>query len=1175
MHRMRAEPAAAPGAAAAPAAHAGVPFGRGLKLLVLAAGSAAVLVAAGLIAYALALARVPQHRAALEELIHSQTGLEVRFSELGLRWGWYGPEAVFRGVELAEPGAAGVLLRAPTLLVDFDTWRMLRSGALAAARITLENPAIDLADGPHFGRAAQPGRVRAASAYPGATPREMALTAGARILSNWRGTRVDIEGGTLRLPAAGGAGPPLELAIRRIALRRIGARVTADATMLLPQSLGAAAHVRLDLVTNPNVARIPGATLGLDAERLDLAGWRTALEPLAPAGALPLAGSGNLTLQVRFDQGRVLSADGTLAAEGLAWQAAAAPEAGLKLDRLRGAWQLTRTASGWHLTADRLELRTPGSDVALGGLAASVEGEGGHLRAALTAQDARLTLLRPPAIAVAGAQVGAHLALEEDARGWRLSTRDLRVDAGALALRFAGAVSGAQGAHAQIEARAHLTGADVALLQRLLGTAPFAALGAAPGELAGGRIDNADFEVRGPLDEPLPWRSAGARFSGSLELHAASLVDPQLWPDIRSLDAQVAWRGADVRARVTGAEAGTFRLESGAIDWNARTVHFNGRVTGQAQEALGWLRGHPQLRQYAPRLENLDMRGNTLIDFDIRMPALTARAADSHAVHSRFAAVLDGVRLRPVEGLPPIGALRGTLAVSDGRLQHSTLTGSWLGGPVALTVSERRTGAAAALAVSGHGLLNISQALLAAGAAAIDLPAMSGTAEWSADFRQLPAAAGESLRWRARLDSSLVGVASRLPEPLAKAAATSLPLHVELSGTDAAGELRLALGERLHAVAVLTRQGELWQVARGALSLGAGQPQLPSAPVMRLEGRVSRLDLPACVALWRGLAHNPGWPALHAQLTAAELIALGNVYEEVSLTADSEGGADTLRLDSQDLSAEARWPVAAGPAQLTIEDLRWQGRSLGRLMAMLTARGGGAFDAADIQLSGASDQGHGALHCEAPTCDLKFALESDDAATTLASFGLRSDVSAAHARLEGELGWRPWGSQPPLATATGRLHIQLKDGTTRTGAAAETAPGAAPFALLVVPALIAGTGSPELRFASLSADFTLRDGQAVTSDLHFDGDAEILMRGRVGLLAHDYDGQLWILRGEERLPAALRGLQPTPKIAALWLSLRALIGGQAADRTHSVLHLRGSWDEPVVTAGEQETEQKP
>jgi uncharacterized protein YhdP len=1169
MHGTRAEPGVAPGAAGAAGASAAARFTPGLRVLILAAASAAVLLAAALFAYALALARVPQHRAALEELIHSQTGLEVRFSELGLRWGWYGPEAVFRGVELVEPGAAGVLLRAPTLLVDFDTWRMLRTGALAAARITLENPAIDLAEGRQFARAVRSGASAGGAGSAAAGPQAAALTAGARILSNWRGTRIDIEGGTLRLPATGGAAPPLELAIRRASLRRTGARVTAEAAVLLPQSLGAAAHARLDLFTDPNLTGIPSATLELDAERLELAGWRSALEPLVPAGALPLAGNGRLALHVRFEHGRVLTAGGTLAAEGLAWPGIASHQAGLRLDQLRGAWQLTHTVRGWHLSADPLELAvgTPAGDIALAGLAASIEGGDGPLRAALSAQDARLRFSRPPALAIAGVQVGAHLVLEQGVQGWRLSTRDLHLAAGTLALHLAGTVSGREGAaHPQIDAQAHLAGADVALLNRVLGTAPLAALGAAPGELAAGRIDNADIELRGPLDEPLPWRRAGARFSGSLELHAASLVDLELWPEIRGLDAQVTWQGEAVRARLTGAQAGTFRLESGAIEWNRRTVHFSGRVAGAAQEALAWLRGHPELGQYAPRLENLDMRGNTLVDFDIRMPARAVRAPDPRAVHSRLAAVLDGVQLRPVEGLPPISTLRGTLAVSDGRLQHSTLTGSWLGGPIALTVSERRRAAAGALAVSGHGLLNVGEALRAAAGDTADLVGVTGTAEWNADFRQLPGTAGGGApRWRARLDSTLLGVASRLPEPLSKTAAAAVPLHVELTGSDAAGELQLALGERLHAVAALARQGEFWQVTRGALSLGAAAPQLPSAPVMQLSGRVSRVDLPACIALWRGLAHNPGWPALHAQLTVAELTVSSNAYDEVTLTADSSGGADTLRLDSQDLSGDVRWPAGGAPAKLTIEDLRWQGRSLGRLTAALTVGSGSTFEADDIHLSGAKHTGEGTLRCEAAACQAKFSLESEDAAATLASFGLRSDVSAAHARLEGELDWQPPGPLPPLATATGRLHIQLEDGTTQPGGAesADT-----PFALLVVPALIAATGSPELRFASLTGDFTLREGQAVTSDLRFDGDAEILMRGRVGLLAHDYDGQLWILRGEGRPPAALRGFGPAPKIAALWLSLRSLIEGQAASLPRGVLRLRGSWDEPVVTAGE-------
>src|SRR4029077_7314589 len=124
------------------------------------------------------------------------------------------------------------------------------------------------------------------------------------------------------------------------------------------------------------------------------------------------------------------------------------------------------------------------------------------------------------------------------------------------------------------------------------------------------------------------------------------------------------------------------------------------------------------------------------------------------------------------------------------------------------------------------------------------------------------------------------------------------------------------------------------------------------------------------------------------------------------------------------------------------------------------------------------------------------------------------------------------------------------------------------FGLLAVPALVAGLDAREqhdLHFARLEAHFVVQDGQANTSNLHFDGDAEILMRGRTGLASRDYDQQVWVLRGEERLPAAVRRFGATPRVAAAWLSLRGLFAGSGAqDRSQAVLRLQGSWDDPMV-----------
>ncbi len=1266
MRVTRAEPAAGPVALAAGGGAAPRAVRTGLRLAAWGLGGGAVLGAVVLVACELAAARVPQHRAALEELIRQQTGLNVNFSELTVRWGWYGPEAVFHSVVLGEPGARGALLRAPQLIVGLDAWRTVRSGRLEAGRITLVNPDIDLGAG--VGVAGAPG---------GGAAGDPVLSAGARLLSRWRDGRIDIEGGTLRWPRAGAALPLLS--VRHAQLRRLASSWSADALVLLPASLGASAHLALVVTGDPARPAGSSGSLSVEGRLLEFAGWRELIEYPPLRRYLPQAGRGNLELHTEFAHGRLLSADGKVLAQALEWSPPAAAAA-LTLERLSGAWRLARLGAHWHLEVHALELgepasapatlsvdaaadaswargtvdsaplpvvaaiarwyapqlplagvalggavrelafdwnahrpggvrlrtsaqledltvATPARDMVLTGLTGHVSGADQRLVADLQAHAAQLTLARQPPVALDGLAIAARLAIAADGGGWQVSTDDLEVRRAELSVAASGAI-GADGAGGRPQLNAHLAlkDADVALLARLLGPRALAAFGAAAARLTAGRIASADLEWHGPLDPARPpWSRGGTEFRGAVGLRDATLAGSDPWPDTQHLDARLEWHGPHLHAAIDGGQVGTFQLAAASAEWDARgqrAMHLAGRVTGSAQQALAWLREHPQLSAYAPGLQDVDLRGDTLLDVDVLVPAAAhATAAGQPRVRTRVTALLDGVQLRAVAGLPPIEVLRGTLAFAVGHLLPSTLTGQWLGGPVTLGVAERREPDVTALAISGRGLVDVRQAVLAAGAS--DDAPLAGNAEWSALLTFLPGADAGSSRWRVRADSNLIGVASRLPEPFAKAQGAVLPLHVEVQAGADAGQLRLSLGERLHASAALTRSGELWRIERGTVRLASTAPRLPAEPVLWLEGRLSRLDLPAYLALWRQIGRDAALPALRARLTTSLLVAGERSYPEVSVAVEASRAGGQLRLQSADFSGTARWPAvvsAAHPAllhlarlkaqpgdaalgagmlaalapvaQLSIDDLQWQGRSLGRLGAVLAAQAD-VLEVSELHLAGENEDTRGTLQCRDGLCRLQFSLDSRNAAATLSAFGFRPDLDASRARLQGELQW-PQQAPASLATLDGRLHMQLEQGVTRP-AGVDSA--GVPFALLAVPALTAGM-SPGLNFSSLTADFMLHDGQATTSDLHFDGDAEILVRGRTGLLAQDYDEQAWILRGEERLPAAVRRLGPTPKIAAAWLSLRELFGGSAADRSRAALRLRGTWDDPIVTPAE-------
>jgi uncharacterized protein YhdP len=1225
--------------------------------------------------YELAVARLPEHRAALEALVRDETRLDLRFSRLRLRWGWYGPECVFRDVELGEPAAGAFLVRAPELVVGLDLWRMLRTGQPEAGRITLVAPDIVLhadADAANSSLPADPASA------PG--PDAPLWTAGAQALSRWRGGRIDIEGGTLHWPTAA-APAPLSLGLRHVTLRRLGAQWSADADLQLPESLGANAHLTLLMQGDPAQAAGTSGTFRLQAQRLESALWRSAFADSAVADLLPQAGIADIDMQVQFAAGRLVASQGKLNAAALEWAPRATGAAALVVPRLRAAWQLATPAGAWHLSVsgleleqsarpaslvldapadihsatgtvqqaplallmgiarwrdaglplrelalggtvtaltfdwsarraagerlraaaqlDALSLATVGGSGILGGLTARVAVGDASFNADLRAEDAQLTLLRAEPVRLAGLKVEAHVTGGATAAGWQLRSDAVRIRQGDASLVASATLSAhPQDAHPGIDARATLQQADVALLTQLLGPAAASLFGASGPRLTAGRVADAQFTLRGALDAALPWSDRSV-FRGTLELRDAAVAASDSWPEVHGLDAHLEWRGPRIHAALGSASAGTWRLSAASLDWDALGaggVHLKGRFNGAAEEALAWLRERPQLYAAAPAFGNLELAGAALLDVDVTIPGGAAPLAHPHA---RLTAFLDGVRLTPLAGLPPIQDLSGTLAFRDGRVRRSTLTGQWLGGPVALNIAEHRQHGAPGLLILSRGLMNAREALLAAGGS-VEAAPLQGSAEWSASL-DIPAATDpRQARWRIRADSNLVGVSSRLPEPFAKTQAAPLALRIDAQGSTDNGQLRVSLGERLRGVAAVTRSGNTWRIERGALRLAASVPPMPQRPVLLVEGAVGRLDLPAYLALWRQVGADAALPAVQGRFTSEQLLIGSHSYANVTLTADAAHGSGQVQIQSAELSGLARWPAPGAAAavhfatlnvaQLTdvalgaavvdalgadvvvsADELQWQGRPLGRLAARVSVTGG-RLEMRELELIGPSERTLASARCQDGDCGVKFSLDSTDVAATLSRFGLRPDISARHAQLSADVHW-PQGSEATLALLNGRLHMQLVDGETRAAGATASA---GEFALLGVPALVRGLGTatraglqPQLRFASLSADFSLHDGQAETSDLHCDGDAEILMRGRVGLSARNYDAEAWILSGEDRLPAAVRGLGPTPRVAALWMSLRELFTGSAAQRAGAAaLRLQGTWDDPVVVSAD-------
>jgi uncharacterized protein YhdP len=960
--------------------------------------------------------------------------------------------------------------------------------------------------------------------------------------------------------------------------------------------------------------------------------------------------------------------------------------AGIQLDgtarNLTFDWSAGRPEGQRLQTAARLDdvaLIPRSKDFVLSGLGASISGNESQLAIDVQSRTARLELTQSQQKPLADVHVASKLRVTSGRDGWQIATDEFLLEHQRASLSVSGSLQD-DPTEPRIFARGTLEGADIPLVVRLLGESTAQAFGAAASRLTAGRIQNAEFALQGPISK-LPFEGRGDGFTGSLTLRDAIISGGDLWPDAEGIDARVEWHGAQIQATIEAGRAGPFKLASAKAQWGAdgrSATRLIGHVNGRLEDAIAWVRDHPRLQEYAPDVGDIVASGDASFDFNVSVPP----EGDTNA-RARVSTFLNGAAVRAVSGLPPLQSVTGSFTFDAGHLQHSTLTGSWLGGPITLRVGERREKSTRVLAVQAQGTLDTQQlANLANATGTVD-----GITDWTGELAYLQTDEAQAPRWRMRVDSNLLGVVSSLPEPFTKRSNAAVPVHLEVTGANEAALVRTSLGDRMRALFALKRRqdvgwagpsgagpsgagpsgaGPSWAVDRGTVRLGMATPVLPAEPVVLVRGRVSQLDLPAYAMAWQRLRKD-SLPTIRAQIVADEMLVVGRQYDEVSLRAERTDSGSDLLIDSPAVAGMARWPTPpvsrgrlggadqprpaelhltrldladdalpgegvgliaalAPTASLAIDQLNWRGRALGRLTASVETQDN-VLVVNDVRLVSTSHDGHGVLRCQTalPLCRLSFMVDSTDAAATLADFGFTPDLAASSASLNGDVEWRATGDQPWLASLRGTLSMRLADGELRTpldrsavrssidaGAASaltarsaghpETDPSAGgaaavesraaesvesaastatarPFALLAVPALVGGLDVPgaagasltkeqrRLHFEHLEADYDLRDGQASTSNLHFDGDAEILMRGRIGLVSHDYDQQVWVLRGEERLPAAVRRFGATPRVAAAWLSLRELFGGSGTDdRSRAVLRLQGSWDDPMVVA---------
>ncbi len=840
----------------------------------------------------------------------------------------------------------------------------------------------------------------------------------------------------------------------------------------------------------------------------------------------------------------------------------------------------------------------------IGHLAGSLKlrADGGEL--ALDAPGLRLTLpgLFRDALAFGAARGEAR---------WRRGEAGLAVELGALELanadleaRIHGRVELPAGGEPRVDLGAEVPRLAVGAAPKYLPVGLIGADGVAwlDRALKAGHGEGGVVKLAGPLSA-FPFDRGEGEFDVRVRVRDGVLDFAPGWPALTGLAAELHFRN-----RSLAISAGPGRLLDVALeapvevrlpDLEEPEVLVQGAVRADGTAVNRLLRETPLAGVLEGFAHVLEFGGSHRVALDLAIPT------DGRRVRVRGSVGFDDARLDIRGWGTPLEHLRGELAFDgEGRLKAEGIALEFGGSSATL---EAGADARGTTQLELHGRFT-PQALLGSARAAELFgakPPLSGRAEGTLSLA-LPAASRDGPLYRIGFDSGLEGVAAELPPPLGKAARERRMLRLALEAYPH-GRARLSASYGMDARALLELSGfpEAPKLERGDLRLGKGEAQLPATPGLRLRAHVPRFALGADAA--GGTL--PAWLA-RAELEIDELAVADQRFAPVGAVLEPAEGGTRVTLDGPALRGTLRLPAAqlartgsdrtvrlelhrlhlkrddgeaeggAGaaldpralpPLRVVVDDLRLDGRPLGRLaFATAPAADGLAIQGLELHADGHDFAGEGdwLQTAAGPRSRLRFGLRSAALGQTLALFGYEAGLGRGPATVDAELAWAAPLPALEVVGLEGRLTLDVGEGQLL-----ELEPGVGRFLGLFSFASLTrrltldfsdlfGQG---LGFDRIRGSFAFAGGKADTRDLKLEApSAEIRVSGEVDLVRREYDQTVTVT---PRLGAALPiagAIAGGPVGAAAALVLERLLKPGIDQISQTAYRITGPWNAPRI-----------
>ena len=726
--------------------------------------------------------------------------------------------------------------------------------------------------------------------------------------------------------------------------------------------------------------------------------------------------------------------------------------------------------------------------------------------------------------------------------------------------------------------------------------------------LLSGRATEARLILKGDLkDFPFLDKRLG-QFLVTVKARDAVLDYGTGWPRIDGIAGDLRFEGNGMaidaqQGRILGARLSNTHVRIPDFDAPVSTLFVKGQADGPTAEFLKFIDRSPVAEQIDHFTEGMQAAGNGRLDIDLTIPLDEAKLKESKVAGVyRFT----NNEVTVDTALPPLRQVNGSIRFSGNDLEVPEITALLFGGPLKIRGGLQKDGR---VLITADGSADIAQ--LRRQSAHPALAGLSGATPYRGEIR----ISGRNADLV--VESNLVGIASTLPEPFAKAAGEALPLRFEKrlltatgngasADTAARDQLNASFGTSLAAQVIRRKTPDGFVPERGAIAVG--RPLRLPDKGLAFGVTAKRLDLDAWRRLFdTGSAGEQGgaasaWLPDTISLQAGELLARGMSWNDVDLSATSAQGLWKIRIDSRQAAGDLTWNGAgdgrlvARLGRLVIERLPSQsgadaGEPTRRLPALDVVADDFSvrqlrFGRLDVQASndGAgwnlnriqASNPHGTLAGKGTwqqaggtgRTQLSFKLDSGDVGSLLARMGYPGTVRAGTALLEGKLAWNGAPTEIDYASMHGDLNLQAAKGQFL-----KLDPGAAGKLLSLIslqnlPRRISldfkDVFSEGLAFDTIAGKLAVQKGVMRTDLLQIDSpSARVLMRGEVDLAGETQ--RLNVTVQPELGDTAAVGMAMVHPAAgvATWLASKVLRNPLGTVFGYHYL-ITGTWDDPKV-----------